>query len=115
MYSLKSLAVLPRHILLDLSIDPKSVHPVIPLHGRKFLVTSEKVGKDEDKNHYREIFIKEISVSALASAIATKFKRQADDIAAIYKVESMCLVQVEDNDQVWNLDEGQMLNVSFKA
>jgi len=108
----KKLSLLPKAILEELDLGHLSVKNTLPLKGRLLHVTDEDIEENTRKNHYREVYLKQLTLDGLKSAIAGLYKTTGDKVKAIYRVQS-ALVAVENNDQVWSLIDSEQLQVVF--
>jgi len=109
----KKLSLLPKAILEELDLGHLSVKNTLPLKGRLLHVTDESIGENSRQTHYRECYLKQLSLDGLKSAIAGLYKTTADKVKAVYRV-SNALIAVENNDQVWALAETEQLQVVFE-
>eukprot|EP01125_Pyxidicula_operculata_P001605 TRINITY_DN11456_c0_g1_i1.p1 TRINITY_DN11456_c0_g1~~TRINITY_DN11456_c0_g1_i1.p1 ORF type:complete len:352 (+),score=86.84 TRINITY_DN11456_c0_g1_i1:97-1152(+) len=114
-YGTRDLAAIPKNILATLDIDVNSVHPIIPLKGRKYFVTNELPQDDIiEKLHFKEIYLKDLTYAALVQVISARFNTTPDKVERIYQLYGRCMVEMENNDQVWSMTEDTMLFAVLK-
>jgi len=113
LFDQKQLSMLPKAILEELELGHLSVKNSLPLKGRLLYVTEEEIEENMRKNHFREVYTKQLTVEGLKSAIASLYKVSVDRVKNIYRVLGNALVSIETNDQVWGLAEAEQLNVDF--
>jgi len=116
MFERPDLARLPKNILTNIGIEPSSLCTILPMRGRKILVTEKRSGNqpEEEEEEYREVYVKTLTKRALFAAVAQKFSRPVDDIASINRVDDKCLVVLEADGQVKQLAEEAIAKVRFK-
>jgi len=113
LFDQKKLSSLPKSVLEELDLGHLSVKNVLPLKGRLLLVTDEKLEENVRNNHFREAYLKQLTVEGLKSTIAALYKVTADKVKSVYRISSG-LILVENNDQVWALGDSEHLQVVFE-
>jgi len=102
----------------ELGLSRLSSH-MVPLKGRRLLITpmTELFGDSKNKTRsspFKEIYLKSLTINGLFSVIATKLKKKPNEVKAIYLIDARDrLLELEDDEQVEELEEDASIVISF--
>jgi len=116
LYPRLSLARLPQSLLEELQMIDLAAP--LPLQGRALLATADEPSLSDGgkRPRFQRFFLKTLTVAGLKAAVAEKFKRPLASVKAVCTMQGSTqsrLVEIVDDDEVWELQEDELIKVDF--